>query len=181
MIFLRLLRTFNGSFLWSKLFQFFTFLFQIDVFFQTDDIQLRQRQPQVFIVYVMVCIYISIILLVSSKKQSSQIKLMQIAHISTAFNDTHSMHNLQWYQFCSAEYHQLIVKICQFHLGSFRILSNQTLQWDSEMKLMQIQTIGTNNVLHCVEPLTSTINSEVVYVLVSYHQFERRHSFTIEK
>ena len=95
----RLLRTFDGSFLWSWLFPSITFLFQIDVFFQTDDTKLRQRQPQVSIVYVggsiqchMACIYISIILL-SPKNQTSQIKLMQIANILRALNDAHYMHN----------------------------------------------------------------------------------------
>ena len=111
LLFIRLLRTFDGSFLWSWLFPSITFLFQIDVSFWTDDTKLRHRQPQVLIVYVggsiqchMVCICICIILL-SPMKQTSQIKLMQIAHILRALNDTHYKHHLQWGQFCSAENH----------------------------------------------------------------------------
>ena len=70
LLFLRLPRTFDGSFLLSWLFLSIIFLFQIVVFFWTDDTKLGHRQPQVLIIYVggsihchMVCICISIILL----------------------------------------------------------------------------------------------------------------------
>ena len=93
-------RTVDVSFPCSGLFPSITFLFQIDVFFQTDDAKLKHKQPEVVIVYVggsiqchMVCICISIILL-SPMKQTSQIKLMQIANMLTALNDAHYMHNL---------------------------------------------------------------------------------------
>ena len=101
LFFIMLSRTLDVSFPCSCLFPSIIFLLQIDVSFQTDDTKLKYKQPQVLIVYVggsiqchMVCICISIILL-SPMKQTSQIKLMQIAHILKAFNDAHYMHNLQ--------------------------------------------------------------------------------------